>query len=350
MVTGRFAAAKDGQQVYFYSDSGYKDSATIRDGRFTCTVKTDDKWCVYFISCPAVSRAYMFPLLLTTGSVLDFDVNEALDKVVIKGDKMAKLQQGFYEGYRLATEKYNLAKKEFSAATDALKKSELKDRLTDSGNQLNAYPVSWVDKNRESPFSPAVIRLYIFKGNLQADDTLARRLYALLTPESVERNREAELLRDQFSFHADEYSNVPLEEYAPAFSILDSSGNIIRLSDYKGSYVLIDFWASWCGPCRENNPALGSLYRKYKAEGLHLLSISVDTDPGKWKRAIIKDEMHWPQGTDLKGKDGGVALQYGIIAVPIYFLISPEGKVVLKSLGGDINVVEKELKRIFDIL
>lgn len=140
-------------------------------------------------------------------------------------------------------------------------------------------------------------------------------------------------------------TNVEVGKPAQPFSQADTLGNIIDLTSYRGKYVLLEFWASWCGPCRAENPALIENYKQYKNKGFDILSISLDDNKEKWLTAIAKDGLLWQQVSDLNGWNNKVALLYGVRAVPASFLVDPAGKIVASGLRGES--LTAKLKELF---
>lgn len=135
---------------------------------------------------------------------------------------------------------------------------------------------------------------------------------------------------------------------APAFTQLTPSGQAVSLADYRGKYVLVDFWASWCTPCRAENPAVLKAYEAFKGRNFEVLGVSLDEKKTRaaWVKAIADDHMPWVQVSDLHGFESPVAQQYGVKSIPQNFLVDPSGKIVASNLRGDhlLETLAKFLK------
>jgi len=121
------------------------------------------------------------------------------------------------------------------------------------------------------------------------------------------------------------------------FTQIDTAGKAVKLSDYRGQYVLVDFWASWCAPCRAENPNLLKAYNKYKSKNFTILGISLDDENGRkaWLGAVKYDGLPWTQVSELKGFKNKAAVLYGVSAIPTNFLIDPNGKIIAQNLRGE---------------
>jgi peroxiredoxin len=132
--------------------------------------------------------------------------------------------------------------------------------------------------------------------------------------------------------------NVP----APQISLKDMDGKEVRLADLSGKVVLIDFWASWCGPCRQNNPRLMKLYQKYHEKGFEILGISVDENAGSWRQAVGQDRLEWTQVIDNPDRSVSTAVVYGVNAIPVSFLVDRQG--IVRAIDLDGRALEAKVK------
>ena len=133
---------------------------------------------------------------------------------------------------------------------------------------------------------------------------------------------------------------------APDFAQATPEGSFLKLSDLRGKVVLVDFWASWCGPCRRENPHVVKLYQRYKAKGFEILGVSLDNDRNRWLAAIQQDGLTWYHVSDLKGWKNEVAQLYSVSSIPHTILLDKEGKILARNLRG--AALEQKLAELFD--
>ncbi len=123
---------------------------------------------------------------------------------------------------------------------------------------------------------------------------------------------------------------------ARKFIQLTSTGQSFNIEAFEGKYILIDFWASWCVPCRKEHPNLIKLYEQFKNKNFDIVSVSLDSDKNAWIEAIIKDKINWTNVSDLKGQQNEIAIKYGVQSVPANFLINPNGVIIEKNLSSEM--------------
>ncbi|RLD18690.1 MAG: hypothetical protein DRI69_09840 [Bacteroidetes bacterium] len=212
--------------------------------------------------------------------------------------------------------------------TELMRIQEQIDSLQ-SDTDKSEYIKYFIAKNKKSFLNPYLVLTYVF--NLATYEEL--KAYYSLMDSSLKQHRYTKRIKNQLNI----LEAVQIGRIAPDFIEKDTVGNDVSLSSYRGSYVLIDFWASWCGPCRKENPGMVELYNELKAKNMdfEIIGVAGDFVRDRWKKAIVKDGLPWVNISDIKGFDGTAIKMYGIKSLPYTVLLDKEGKIIEKGLTGE---------------
>lgn len=151
---------------------------------------------------------------------------------------------------------------------------------------------------------------------------------------------------NQFREEVEKLKRLAVGQAAPEIIAYTPNNKTVKLSDFRGKYTLVDFWASWCVPCRKENPNLVKLYNTYKDKGFDIFGVSLDNNPGSWMRAIDEDHLVWTNVSDLKAWSSDLIIDYRIKAIPSSVVVDPEGLILAKNLRG--KELEDFLQSILD--
>lgn len=305
----------------------FRDTATVAaDGSFEFTGKMPASN-LYRIS---LTDQNMLLLVIDTPSIeVTADARDLRKTYVVKGSKesnILKTLMGQVEG--MQQQAANLEKR-FVAAQQAGKQDSmqyLQDKYMEMPKENSKAIKSLIRANPASFVSTyATLSLLNPEEDFEFMDSMA-----VVFEKNVPDSKYAGLLSTKLSA----LRTVAVGQEAPEITLPNPEGQPVALSSLKGKYVLIDFWASWCGPCRQENPNVVRMYNKYKDKGFEIYGVSLDESKDKWLGAIAKDKLTWPHVSDLKGWNSSAAQKYNIQAIPQTVLLDKEGKIIAKNLRG----------------
>ncbi len=296
-IEGKVQGYSNGTKLYLHdlSDGSYKqiDSTIISNDQFSFSGYIKTKYLRSSISTTDFSDRASFWL---EKGLTSFEANKGnFNKAVIKGAKIQDDQ-------------------------NRLKK------IIDTAKNVHEAEYLFVKNNPASVISAHILSVYCSSWEKETVSTLYKSF-----SKKVKATGYGEKISAFISLNRD----IKVGDEFVDFKQKDSSDKSVKLSDFKGKVVLLEFWGSWCGPCREANPSLVKLYNEFNQKGFEIVGVAAETDKQKWINAIKTDGLTWVNVTDLKGSDNKAAMIYGISGYPTNFLIDKSGTIIAKEVYGE---------------
>ncbi|GHT10696.1 thiol:disulfide interchange protein [Bacteroidia bacterium] len=340
-VKATLGSAKDNTKVlltYRIDGKTLVDSTTVKNQKFEFKGSLIDPFraTLEIVGAEDSKQPDRLSFYVEKGEII-LNGTDSIKKATISNSKLNDDAKEWAELTKPLTVEMSALSATYRAASEEEKKSkEFQKKIEDVSDALGAkekvLALDFVKKHPNSFLS--LSQLLTTALGYYPDGSEAEALFSSLSPEL----KNSKTGKD-YEKKIEAWKATSVGAIAPEFTQNDQNGEPVKLSDFRGKYLLIDFWASWCGPCRQENPNVVKAYTAYNDKGFTILGISLDDEAKKgkenWLKAIEADNLTWAHVSDLKYWNNEVAKQYGINAIPANFLLDPTGKIIGRNLRGD---------------
>ena len=332
-LNGNIKGLKDGQIVFYRLVNGTPkmDTVETKGGQFTWSAAIHEPQKISIMFPERYVEFFAEAKNMTlTGTAED------LGKLQVKGSSLQDEADAYQKSLQDITDQENPLYQQYGKAT-AEEKKQIEAKISNFRNIKRERAAEYINKYPSSFYSLSLVADRAMVG--QYEDI--QPLYAVLSA-PMKNTMQGKALANRLDILKRSALGTPMLNFSQA----GIDKKLVSFSSFKGKYVLVDFWASWCGPCRQENPNVLKEYNKYKDKNFTVLGISLDDNDDKWKKAIKDDAMPWTQVSDLKGFNNEVSTYYGIMGIPSTLLVDPNGVIIAKDLRGE--TLSEKLKELFD--
>jgi peroxiredoxin len=337
IITGKADGIANGVAVYLQKQDSTGivpvDTVKVENGKFKFEGKVKEPG-IHFIQVDKIDGKAL--LILESGEIVMNVRKDTITKSKVSGtysndkltsflDDSQKIQKRMIAFQKANMAKYNEAQsKQDTATISALMKENSvfqKESIKLSLDHIEKYPKSYL----------SLLFLQQALNQPDKDDAKIKKLFETLDP-SLKDTKEGKKLKKSI----EGLGVATVGTMAPDFSAPNVDGKMVSLKESLGKVTIVDFWASWCGPCRAENPNVVALYNEFHAKGLNIIGVSLDKEgeAAKWKEAIVKDGLTWTEVSNLKFWQDPIAMKYNVKSIPATFLLDATGKIIAKDLRG----------------
>ena len=307
----------------FTSPKQEKDSCLVINGKFNINGIVAEDACQVILHA-ANNTDYVFFWLENTEVDINLKAGE-FRKATITGSATNNLAKELEVSTKSVNQSLDSLRRLIRVTADTSAKRILLSNLDIIDEQRQQKERDWVKSHPNSLIAAFLVDLYATTWGRKNTETLYKSL-----SDQMKASRYGRQILEYISVNKD----IKVGDRYADFEQADTSGKIIKLSQVEGKFVLLDFWASWCGPCRKENPNLVKTYARFKEKGFAILGVSVDDDKNQWLSAIKYDQLSWQNVSDIRGTKNKAVLLYGVNRFPTNFLIDSNGIVIAKDLRG----------------
>jgi len=303
------------------------DSAVITEGVFSMSGVIDYP-VMHYVYIENLKRNV--PIFLDNGDIKIVVYKDDYDATEITGSPAQGLYDNFEAGMKTYDDEMRAIYKEYRVAKDSAYKDEM-DKLSEKMDEIyetqQQFIKDYVFENNTDVTAPFIAYRNSYSWTVEEMENIVNNF-----DPTLQASPEYQLLSDRIVI----LKRVDIGQPLVDFAMKDTSGLDVTLSEVsKGKYLLVDFWASWCGPCRAENPNVVACFNEFHEKGFDVLGVSFDKSRDKWIEAIYADSLYWNHVSDLQYWDNAAGKLYGIRSIPSSILLDPEGIIIAKNLRGD---------------
>ena len=323
-VTGTVEGMPDGKAIIATVNGSSLDTlakADVKNGSFEFTGNVSEPTGAYIM---VIGQRGAIPFMLENANIT---VNAGQAGLTVTGSEGQKIYDQFMAINTTTQQEAMKLQQEYQAANgDQAKMQAVQEAYAKLMTDAQAKETELIKANPDSYVSTFVIVSSM--GQMEYEQLKER--YNLLG-EKAKASAQGKAIAAQIA----KLESTAIGQIAPNFTITTPEGESISLYDIKGKVKLIDFWASWCGPCRDENPHVVEIYKEYHPKGLEIFGVSLDNNKEAWVKAIADDGLVWKHGSDLKGWQSAPAQLYSVSGIPHTVLLDENNKIIAKNLRGD---------------